>query len=115
MLRREVKYLHKQWHAARRDPSSRAVADEIDSLRAQIAACEAREVEARRTEERSGARFRMVVRELGSARAQLSAQQARIARRSRAQTEVQRPALQHCTAPVDIAYAADTPARWSAG
>jgi len=34
---------------------------------------------------------------------------------SRAQTEVQRPALQHCTAPVDIAYAADTPARWSAG
>jgi len=88
MLRREVKYLHKQWHAARRDPSSRAVADEIDSLRAQIAACETREVEARRTEERSGARFRVVVRELGSARAQLSAQQARIARRSRAQTEV---------------------------
>ena len=34
---------------------------------------------------------------------------------SRAQTDVQRPALQHCTAPVDIAYAADTPARWSAG
>lgn len=87
MLRREVKFLQKQWQSARRDADGAARRDEVAELR------DAAEREARRADEAlarvssTEARQRLLVRELGAMKAKLAAQQARILKRSAAQLE----------------------------
>uniref|UniRef100_A0A7S0IR15 Uncharacterized protein n=1 Tax=Calcidiscus leptoporus TaxID=127549 RepID=A0A7S0IR15_9EUKA len=87
MLRREVKFLQKQWNTARRDVEGSARRDELLQLQEQVAEAQKRATEAEASAKSATARQRTLIRELSSARAKLSAQHARIERRSAAQTE----------------------------
>jgi hypothetical protein len=87
MLRREVKFLQKQWQSARRDADGSARRDELASLREAAERETARADAATERAAAAEARLRLLVRELGAARARMGAQQARMARRSAAQTE----------------------------
>ncbi len=88
MLRREVKYLQKQWNAARRDQDGSARRDEMIVLREQSAEQARRADEAVQRALVAEAQQRLLVRELGAMRAKHAAQAARIAKRSHAQSEV---------------------------
>ena len=87
MLRREVKYLQKQWNAARRDADGAARRDEVAALKEAAEAEAARAAKAAAAAAAAEARQRLLVRQVSALRAQLGAQQARIARRSAAQQE----------------------------
>ena len=88
LLRREVKFLQKQWNSARVDQGSAMTREQMQELRDEAA--EARRVAAAAEVaiSSSAAKNRLLVRELRAARAQVKAQQARMLRRSGAQHEV---------------------------
>ena len=88
LLRREVKFLQKQWNQARVDQSSATTREQMQQLRDE--ADEARKAAAAAEEvtESHAAKSRIALRELRAARAQVRAQQQRMVRRSNAQREV---------------------------
>ena len=88
LLRREVKFLQKQWNSARVDQDSATAREQMQQLRDE--ADEARGKAAKSNEEAASfaAKSRMLLRELHAARAQLKAQHQRMAQRSSAQKEV---------------------------
>jgi len=88
LLRREVKFLQKQWNQARVDQSSATTREQMQLLRDE--ADEARKSAAAAEEATAAhaAKSRIALRELRAARGQVRAQQQRMVRRSNAQKEV---------------------------
>jgi hypothetical protein len=88
LLRREVKFLQKQWNSARVDQKQASTREQIQQLRDE--ADEARRAAAAEQESAAAhaAKGRILLRELSAARAQVRAQQQRMRSRSGAQREV---------------------------
>ena len=89
LLRREVKFLQKQWNTARVDQNQAMTREQMQKLRDEAAEASGREAAAREATTLHAAKVRTALRELKAARALVKAQQQRIARRSAAQLEVQ--------------------------
>lgn len=88
MLRREVKWLQKQWNAARRDQQGSARREELETLRARAEAAEEAAASTHARQLSLEAQSRLLLRELSAVRASLAAQQARTAKRSAYQLEL---------------------------
>ena len=88
LLRREVKFLQKQWNSARVDQSAATTREQIQQLRDEAAEARQSAATAEETTAANAAKSRLMLRELKSARARLQAQQQRMASRSGAQREV---------------------------
>ena len=87
MLRREVKWLQKQWQSARRDQDGTANREQLESLQQSLEEEKARATAALEQAAAAAAQKRLLLRQLAQQRAQWQAQQARMARRSAAQAE----------------------------
>jgi len=87
MLRREVKWLQKQWQSARRDQDGSANREQLDSLQQALETAQAEAAAAAGAAAAGAAQKRLLVRQLGSLRAQWAQQQKRLTRRTAAQGE----------------------------
>jgi len=87
MLRREVKWLQKQWQTAKRDQDGTANREQLDSLQQALEEEKAKASAAAEAAAAAVAQRRLLLRQLGQQRAQWQAQQARMGRRSAAQAE----------------------------
>ena len=87
MLRREVKWLQKQWQTAKRDQDGTANREQLDSLQQALEEEKARASAAAEEAAAAAVQRRLLLRQLAQQRAQWQAQQARMARRSAAQAE----------------------------
>ena len=85
LLRREVKFLQKQWKGARVDQDQVAVREQLQSLRDEVAEGVAALAAAGEAHESTRALARLLARELKTARAQMREQASRVAERSAAQ------------------------------
>ena len=75
MLRREVKWLQKQWQSARRDQDGSANRDQLDSLQQALEAARSEASAADAAAVAGAAQKRLLMRQLGSSRAQWVQQQ----------------------------------------
>lgn len=94
MLRREIKFLQKQWQSARRDADGAARRDEVAALQDTAEREAGRAAEACARAAAAEARQRLLARECSALKAKLTSQQSRIARRSAAQLEVEQLRVQ---------------------
>jgi uncharacterized coiled-coil DUF342 family protein len=88
LLRREVKFLQKQWNSARVDQSSATTREQMQQLREEADEARRKAAAAEEAAASHAARSRILVRELRAARAQMKAQQQRMQQRSSAQRDV---------------------------
>ncbi|KAL1498884.1 hypothetical protein AB1Y20_013408 [Prymnesium parvum] len=88
LLRREVKFLQKQWNSARRDGDSVSHREHLQQLQEAVEESRKAAAEAKAQASGAAARNRLLLRELQMARGQLKAQQARMTKRSHAQAEL---------------------------
>lgn len=88
LLRREVKFLQKQWNHARVDQHQATTREQMQQLRDEATEAIQKAAAAEEVSALQAAKVRMAVRELKAARAMVTAQQQRMQRRSLAQKEV---------------------------
>jgi hypothetical protein len=80
MLRREVKWLQKQWQSARRDQDGSANRDQLESLQQALEAARSQASAADAAAAAAAAQKRLLIRQLGSSRAQWAPPQQNLAR-----------------------------------
>ena len=80
MLRREVKWLQKQWQSARRDQDGSANRDQLESLQQALEAARSQASAADAAAAAAAAQKRLLMRQLGSSRAQWAPPQQNLAR-----------------------------------
>ena len=88
LLRREVKFLQRQWNSARVDQSSATTREQMQQLRDEAAEAKRAATAADAATSSAEAKCRLLLRELKAARAQARTQYARMLKRSAAQREV---------------------------
>ena len=88
LLRREVKFLQKQWNSARVDQGAATTREQMQQLRDEAAEAKRKAATAEEAAASAAAKSRILLRELKAARSQVRAQHARMVKRSAAQREV---------------------------